>query len=39
MKAADFRQQQMNLNWLDAIKHMVITVDIPLWFCLFSDWR
>lgn len=39
MKAAKIRQYQMNFNWMDVIKQVVITVDIPLWFCLFSDWK
>lgn len=39
MKAANFRQYQMTLNWMDVIKQVAITVDIPLWFCLFSDWK
>ena len=39
MTAANFRQYQMNLTWMDVIKQVVITVDTPLCFCLVSDWK
>lgn len=39
MKAVKFRQYQLNLIWVDVIKQVFITDDIPLWFCLFSDWK
>lgn len=39
MKAANFKQYQSNLNWMDVIKQVVITVDIPLCFHLFSGWK